>query len=256
MQKFLANLNLFIRKSSESKNHMNIFDEQKTRMYKKFRNKIKYKNKEKITKILHHSKSQIFQDIFVLNELNFKKNGFFVEFGATNGIDFSNSYLLEKYFKWNGILAEPSKKWHKDLSRNRSVDIDYQCVWKETGEMLLFNETEIGEISTIDYFTNSDQFSEARRNGKRYEVNTISLVDLLDKYKAPKIIDYLSIDTEGSEWEILQVFDFDKYKFRVITCEHNYSSKRKLIHNLLSSHGYKRKYKKLSKFDDWYILED
>ena len=71
MQKFLANLNLFIRKSSESKNHMNIFDEQKTRMYKKFRNKIKYKNKEKITKILHHSKSQIFQDIFVLNELNF-----------------------------------------------------------------------------------------------------------------------------------------------------------------------------------------
>ena len=182
--------------------------------------------------------------------------GFFVEFGATNGIDFSNSYLLEKYFSWNGILAEPSKKWHKDLSWNRSVDIDYQCVWKETGEMLLFNETEIGEISTIDYFTNSDQFSEARRNGKRYEVNTISLVDLLDKYKAPKIIDYLSIDTEGSEWEILQVFDFDKYKFRVITCEHNYSSKRKLIHNLLSSHGYKRKYKKLSKFDDWYILED
>ena len=51
------------------------------------------------------SKSQLKQDIFVLLETGFKRNGFFVEFGATNGIDLSNTYLLEKRFGWNGILA-------------------------------------------------------------------------------------------------------------------------------------------------------
>ena len=53
--------------------------------------------------------SQLRQDLFVLNELDFKENGYFVEFGATDGIKLSNSYLLEKSFNWNGILAEPAR---------------------------------------------------------------------------------------------------------------------------------------------------
>ena len=256
MKKFFSRLNFFSKRPFENDSYMYILNDQQAQIFKKFRKKIKYENIEKFTKTLQHSKSQILQDMFVLNELNFKRNGFFVEFGATNGVDFSNSHILEKHFNWNGILAEPAQKWHQDLNRNRSANIDYHCVWKDSGEVLMFNETEIGEISTIDYYTHFDQFSKERQNGKRYEVTTISLIDLLDKYNAPKIIDYLSIDTEGSEWEILRLFDFDKYKFRVITCEHNYSSKRKLIYKLLSSQGYKRKYLKCSKFDDWYVLED
>ena len=61
------------------------------------------------------SKSQLKQDLFVLLQTNFKHNGFFVEFGATNGIDFSNTHLLEKEFGWSGILAEPAKVWHREL---------------------------------------------------------------------------------------------------------------------------------------------
>ena len=78
--------------------------------------------------------------MFVLNELNLKRNGFFVEFDATNGVHFSNSHILEKHFNWNGILAEPAQKWHQDLNRNRSAYIDYQCVWKDAGEVLMFNK--------------------------------------------------------------------------------------------------------------------
>src|SRR5665213_3332547 len=48
--------------------------------------------------IMRNSKSQFRQDLFVLGELGCKKDGFFVEFGATNGIDLSNTYLLEKEF--------------------------------------------------------------------------------------------------------------------------------------------------------------
>jgi hypothetical protein len=58
---------------------------------------------------LKFSKSQLRQDLFVLSECQFKENGFFIEFGATNGVDLSNSHILETKFKWNGILAEPAK---------------------------------------------------------------------------------------------------------------------------------------------------
>jgi len=76
---------------------------------------------------------------------------------------------------------------------------------------------------------------------------------LLDKYKAPGTIDFLSIDTEGSEYEILRNFEFNKYQFRVITCEHNYGPGREEIFALLTGHGYVRKFEELSTFDDWYV---
>ena len=77
---------------------------------------------------------------------------------------------------------------------------------------------------------------------------------MLETYQAPKTIDYLSIDTEGSEYEILKAFDFDKYKFRVITCEHNFTSMREKIYDLLISKGYQRKLTSISRVDDWYIF--
>ncbi|MBL4874626.1 MAG: FkbM family methyltransferase [Rhodobacteraceae bacterium] len=204
---------------------------------------------------MHKSKSQIRQDLFVLSELGFKKNGYFVEFGATNGVDISNSYLMEKEFQWNGVLAEPAQMWHRELRQNRSVSIETKCVWKESGQTVKFNETEIGDLSTIDSFSEKDLHSEARKSGTRYDVETISLIDLLETHNAPKVIDYLSIDTEGSEYEILRNFDFDRYQFKVITCEHNNTPQREKIYDLLTRNGYMRKFEALSKYDDWYVSE-
>ena len=69
----------------------------------------------------HHkiSTSQLFQDLFVLFILNQKSNGTFLEFGATNGVGLSNSFMLEKEFGWTGVLAEPSPQWHTKLFENR-----------------------------------------------------------------------------------------------------------------------------------------
>jgi len=205
--------------------------------------------------LLDKSKSQLRQDIFVLGELGFKRKGFFVEFGATNGKELSNTHLLEKEFGWRGILAEPARIWHRDLKKNRSASIDFECVWKETGKTLNFNEVDIAEFSTITDFSSRDKHSEARRKGTTYSVNSISLVDLLSRHEAPHRIDYLSIDTEGSEYEILEKFDFDTYKISVITCEHNFTENRKRIFDLLTLNGYERKFENLSKFDDWYVLQ-
>lgn len=205
---------------------------------------------------IHLSKAQIAQDLFVLSELGFKKNGFFVEFGATNGVQLSNTHLLETEFSWTGILAEPARNWHKELKKNRTAFIEKDCVWRTSNETLTFNEVESGELSTLDSFSQSDGFKKARQKGKKYQVKTISLNDLLAKYNAPKMIDYLSIDTEGSEFDILSAFDFNKHKFKVITCEHNFAENREKIHSLLTENGYLRKHTDLSQFDDWYILAD
>jgi hypothetical protein len=80
-----------------------------------------------------HSRSQVFQDLFVVFVLKGKRNGFFVEFGATDGLNLSNTVILERDRQWRGILAEPAICWHAALKRNRSAMIDHRCVWSQTG---------------------------------------------------------------------------------------------------------------------------
>ena len=199
------------------------------------------------------SKSQLKQDIFVLLETNFKTDGFFVEFGATDGINLSNTFLSEKEFNWDGILAEPNTQWHKDLKNNRSVKIETNCVWSKSGETLNFMELEDKEFSTIEEFSDNDDHKRSSKRFIKSKVKTISLEDMLDKHGAPSKIDYLSIDTEGSEFDILKDFDFEKYDIKIITCEHNFTKSRKDIFSLLTSNGYQRKLTGASKFDDWYV---
>jgi FkbM family methyltransferase len=202
---------------------------------------------------LRASKSQLRQDIFVLSELGLKREGFFVEFGATDGVYLSNTHMLEQQFGWTGILAEPARCWHRALRTNRSCTIETACVWRDSGATLEFNEVEEKELSTVNSYSSSDLHALSRKEGKRYEVKTISLLDLLDKHAAPKSIDYLSIDTEGSEYDILSSFDFSRYRFRVITCEHNFSPQREQIFSLLTQQGFIRKFEQYSQFDDWYV---
>ncbi len=208
---------------------------------------------EEILDALPASMAQLRQDLFVLAELGFKRGGFFVEFGAANGRDLSNSWLLEKRYGWSGILAEPARCWHVPLAAHRSCAIEHDCVWKTTGETLEFLETAQPELATLAEFQSVDKHANARRSAKRYKVKTVSLADLLARHHAPAAPDYLSIDTEGSEYEILREFDFERYPFKVITCEHNHTAARTKIFDLLTRAGYVRKFKALSDFDDWYV---
>ena len=208
----------------------------------------------KLLKCLKRSKAQYRQDLFALSSANFKYGGFFVEFGATNGVNWSNTFLLEKNYGWKGILAEPAKTWHNSLRLNRECSIETECVWKKTGELLNFREVDFSaELSTISSFNPEDKWHKERTKGDSYEVRTISLNDLLDKHNAPSHIDFLSIDTEGSELEILSSFDFSKHNIHAITCEHNFTADRERIFHLLSKNGYVRKYEGLSGCDDWYV---
>lgn len=206
--------------------------------------------------IVLNSKSQLGQDVLALSVNGIRKNGFFVEFGATNGVELSNTFMLEKNFGWSGILCEPGRIWHEDLARNRNCFIDTRCVTRQSDELVDFAEAPDAILSTIVDFQESDLHAEARANSLVYQVKTVSLRDLLRTYNAPVEIDFLSIDTEGSEYSILRDFDFGEYSFNVVCVEHNYTSARDKLFDLFVSNGYKRVYTNLSKFDDWYIRSD
>ena len=120
-----------------------------------------------------------------------------------------------------------------------------KCIWSESKKKLKFRETSLPGLSTIEEFSSSDHHKNLRKNGELYFVETLSLNDFLFNYNAPNVIDYLSMDTEGSEYAILKNFNFDKYKFKVITIEHNYSKNRKKIFSLLTKNGYCRKFEEL-----------
>ena len=199
------------------------------------------------------SYSQFLQDLWVTYELPQLRDGFFVEFGAANGVRSSNSCYLERELGWNGILAEPARVWRDALLAERRCFIDTRCVWTVSGERLVFNEASIALHSTIDAFSDSDRLAHTRADGERYEVETVSLNDLLAHWKAPRRIDYMSIDTEGSELAILQAFDFDRHDVRLVSVEHNYTDKRQPLHDLLTSKGFRRKFEQLSNVDDWYV---
>jgi len=215
----------------------------------------KYKPKKifEARKYLEFTQAQLGQDLLILLETNYKQNGYFVEFGATDGIQLSNTYLLEKYFDWKGILAEPAKMWQESLQKNRIASISEYAVWRRSGQTLNFEEYEAGELSTIVEFKNLDDNRNLRTGSINYQVQTISLTDLLIEFQAPREIDVISIDTEGSEYEILRDFNFQTYDIHVFIIEHAFSPNQAKIDQLMMRNGYTRIHKKLSKWDGWYI---
>lgn len=201
------------------------------------------------------SKSQLGQDMFALIVSEFKSNGFFVEFGATDGIGLSNTYILEKKYGWQGILAEPATHWHKKLAQNRRVSISNRAVFATSGDSVAFRETQDPEISTIGSFSDRDKHWKARRKYKEYSVETVSLEDLLVEHNCPNLVDFLSIDTEGSEYQILEAFDFSKFVFRAVCIEHNYSEEGSRILSLMEENGYIQVLADCSDFDFWFVHE-
>lgn len=200
------------------------------------------------------SKAQILQDLWVCFETGEQRGGYFVEFGATNGKTNSNTWLLEKKLGWRGILAEPNPVWHADLAANRDAVIEHRCVSSSSGQRVRFVTTDDvdPELSGIREFADGDHFKDVRAAASEIEVETISLNDLLAAHGAPAQIDYLSVDTEGSEFEILSHFDFDTYKVRLLSVEQNTKTEAK-IEALLASRGFTRVFQEYSQWDGWYV---
>ena len=198
------------------------------------------------------SYSQLGQDLEVLNVYNNKSNGFFIEVGASDGIELSNTYLLETKYNWRGICCEPIPAKFEKLVINRpKATCIKDAVYSTSGLTLTFDISNYYSLlSGISEHIDAHKKS-VDQNKQTINVQTISLLDVLDKANAPSFIEYMSLDTEGSEFEILKNFDFSKYTFGLIDVEHNYiEPRRSQIKNLLLANGYV--YKGENKWDDMY----
>ncbi|MDP3405750.1 MAG: FkbM family methyltransferase [Brevundimonas sp.] len=195
------------------------------------------------------SHAQLFQDLWVLHETGEQRNGFFVEFGAANGVRYSNTLLLEQDYGWTGLLAEPARSWYPAIRENRTATVDERCVWSRSGETVEFVEQANALHSGMQGYSIVDNDATTRT----YAVQTVSLNDLLTQHGAPRRIDFLSLDTEGSELEILEAFDFDHWDVRLIAVEHNHLPARAQLYKLLTAKGYVRKLETLSDVDDFYV---
>jgi hypothetical protein len=81
-------------------------------------------------------------------------------------------------------------------------------------------------------------------------------MDLLRKHGSPKSIDFLSVDTEGSEFEILRDFDFSEYSFGIVVCEHNYGKNQLPLDNLFKRNGYLKILNEMTLWDSWYVNKE
>jgi FkbM family methyltransferase len=204
--------------------------------------------------LLKASKAQLFQDLWALWASDQRRDGYFVEFGAGDGVHLSNTVLLETEMGWTGLLAEPNPRFVEQVRANRRCLVSDKCVFSQSGRTLDFVATETGEFSFLADFEPSDSHRERRAKvAMRVEVQTITLNDLLIEAEAPRRIDYMSVDTEGSELEILSAFDFDRWDVRAISVEHNKTPAREGIYQLLVGNGYRRQWPEFSRFDDWYV---
>lgn len=177
------------------------------------------------------SVSQAGQDFGVFGEaFNEKKNGFFVNIGAHDGINISSTYWLENRYNWSGVRIEANPHTFKNLQKNRKatcLNIYLDC---HEGEVTFHPKGVMGGIvdqgldNQIDNINSSDTLT----------LPTKTLNATLVDISAPKVIDYLSIDVEGAEEQILAEFDFERYTFLCITIERP----SELIQTLLKDNQY------------------
>ena len=171
--------------------------------------------------------------------------------------------MLEKNLGWFGVLAEPDIQWIDALKKNRpNTKILTKCIWSKSGEILNFFSSENGVLSTLDNFKYSDSFSMPgnsdlrNKKGKNIKVETISLNDVITNEFKDISPSYISIDTEGSEYEILSSLNFQKYRPSVFTIEHNFTELQNKIDELMVENNYIRVFKNLTSFDAWYVSSE
>jgi FkbM family methyltransferase len=189
--------------------------------------------------------SQFGQDFWVFGEVfNEKRQGYFVEIGAANGITLSNTFLLEKRYKWRGLCIEADPYLFGDLKRVRNANCVNACLDAKEGEVAFVSRALFSGI--VDDGT--DNRPGADNAGTLLRVQTRTFASVLREQGAPQTIDYLSIDVEGAEDRILCGFPFEEYRFRCLTVERP----KPALRDVLRRHGYIL-VRELPKFDAFYV---
>lgn len=196
--------------------------------------------------------SQWGQDRWVVELTNGKRNGYFLDIGAGHAIKDNNTWLLESQYGWNGICVDPTPEFYEDLKSTRKCIVVGLPVGPSIELVDYFFHGGVGGI--FRNFTRQAIERNGATEGACEKVPAITLGLLLGK--APKTIDYWSLDTEGSEWDLIRTFPWDRHGVFCLSVEHNYEEpKRKLIQDFLASKSYQLIQRPECEFEDYYILK-
>ncbi len=191
------------------------------------------------------SKSQFNQDKLILGKLlKNKRNGIFLDVGAYDGKTLSNTYYMEKELGWTGICIEPIYDRFQELKANRENSICINaCAYNQDTVLPFYYITGYAEMLSGIYtsYTKRDldriNRESSEENRKVINVNTVQIKNLLEKHKISEV-DYISVDVEGSELQVLEGIDFDKVKFQVLDIENNHVTDT--VAKFLFEKGYKK----------------
>lgn len=190
--------------------------------------------------------SQVSQDLWVLETLKYKNNGYFLDVGAYDGIEFSNSYLLESEYNWSGTLVEANPSNFYKMIKNRPNTNNVMCaITDEAGYMTI----------------NDNGMSSQLTKNSLQKIETKTFEQLFQLYNIPNSIDYMSLDIEGYESLALTKFPFHTHTCKTMTVEHNLylngNSNKISTYKILTKNNYVLIKENVSHnnnpFEDWYI---
>jgi hypothetical protein len=179
------------------------------------------------------------QDQWVLETLQFKTNGFFVDLGAGNGVDYNNTYTLESEYNWDGICVENTQQHFIDLSNNRNCSKYNFSINNFDGQCYIDDEGKVVETGTT--LVNCKKFN--------------SLMSI-NGYSGT--IDYLSVNVGNIQKRIIDDIDFDTYDITLISIQNNIYRSNFIgsdddIFLFLKEKGYERMKFNVASYDENFI---
>ena len=166
------------------------------------------------------------------------KKGFFIDLACAEGVHWNNTYFLEKYLGWDGILFEPNPKYEDDIRINRKSKLVTKVVHEYSGTEVPFriDNGMLGGIVSNDTDNNEQIRGKELEKAEIINIKTTTLEKELESINAPPLIDFMSLDVEGAEWIVMKNFPFNKYKIRCMAIERP----NKKLDILLESEGYRQ----------------
>ncbi len=192
--------------------------------------------------------SQLGADQWVLSHV--KTPGYFLDVGAHDGEKLSNTVALEKH-GWHGLCIDP---FPLHFEKRKHSIVHKGVMWDTANVKVQFiHHSKYPSLSGVREALGKHK-RRVENGGTVHTFRTELLANVLDKYQAPMVIDYMNLDIEGAELRVLTSFPFERYQVHLISVEHNFEEpKRTQIQKLLQTKGYRRV--KKVKWDDWYQLK-
>lgn len=195
-------------------------------------------------KLSRRQKYSLYDLDLKLDKILNKRNGFYIELGANDGLSQSNSLFFERYRGFTGILIEPAPSNYLACVRNRSpknkifcnacVSSEYQekYVDLEYADLMSVSVNLKLDLPDIEkHLLEGSNFM--KRSERKYKFGAIArtLSDIIYEADAPKCIDFLSLDVEGAELEVLRGIDFSAHRINYILVEaRNIEAVGKFLH--------------------------